>query len=228
MPWIQVALSNESWWWTVETVVQFGGRELLVVPETERRGACVKMEYERALIHVRRFLDALSFVTDFEMADAFYIGSGRPEVGVGRPAPISRRIQGAAPSRLPAPSNPKKMLALALYREALTVNSVPYSFLGFYKVLNVLHEGGRALKRWVNSTWPQLAGEARARAEALVADGQNVGRYLYESGRCAVAHAYAMPVVDPDLEEDRRRLKKDMPLVKALARYVIEHEISDA
>lgn len=53
----------------------------------------------------------------------------------------------------------------------------------------------------------------------------NIGHYLWVSGRCAVAHAYAEPLVDPEDPEDSARLQKDLPLVKALAEHLIEHEL---
>ena len=48
---------------------------------------------------------------------------------------------------------------------------------------------------------------------------------LYESGRCAVAHAFADPLVDPDDLADLRRLSADLDVVRALAEYLIEHEL---
>jgi len=47
---------------------------------------------------------------------------------------------------------------------------------------------------------------------------------LYASGRCAVAHAFNDPVVDPDDPKDVFRLSADMPVAKALAEHLIEHE----
>jgi len=40
---------------------------------------------------------------------------------------------------LPEHTNPKGQLCLALYREALNLNSKPFQFLGFFKIINVLH-----------------------------------------------------------------------------------------
>jgi hypothetical protein len=52
-----------------------------------------------------------------------------------------------------------------------------------------------------------------------------VGQYLYSSGRCAVAHAFNDPVVDPDDAADTLRLARDLPVVKALARRFVEVEL---
>lgn len=53
----------------------------------------------------------------------------------------------------------------------------------------------------------------------------DVGAYLYESGRCAVAHAYSEPIADPEHVADRARLSKDLPLIQALAELAIESEL---
>lgn len=49
-------------------------------------------------------------------------------------------------------------------------------------------------------------------------------KYLYKSGRCAVAHAFADPIVDPDDISDLHRLSKDLPLMRKLTAYLIEKE----
>ena len=57
-------------------------------------------------------------------------------------------------------------------------------------------------------------------------DEQNdVANYLFVSGRCAIAHAYSEPIVDPEDPDDLRRLQQDLPIVKALAEYLIEFEL---
>ena len=46
--------------------------------------------------------------------------------------------------------------------------------------------------------------------------------YLYKSGRCAVAHAFADPIVDPDDVSDLHRLSEDLWLMQNLTAYLIE------
>jgi hypothetical protein len=46
--------------------------------------------------------------------------------------------------------------------------------------------------------------------------------YLYKSGRCAVAHAFADPIVDPDDVTDLRRLSEDIWLMRNLTAYLIK------
>jgi len=127
---------------------------------------------------------------------------------------------------LPRVSDPKAQLALALYREALCVNSVPYAFLGFAKVLNVFLAGDVKTIKWINENLANVNGILeRARIVQLQQEGTDIGKYLYVNGRCAVAHAYSDPLVDPDIPNDERRLLRDLPLIQSLAQLLIESEL---
>jgi hypothetical protein len=127
---------------------------------------------------------------------------------------------------LPAPTDPRAQRALALYRETLGLESIPYQLLAFYKVVNVLYEHGPDQKAWINGIVDKLDDLlAPARLAEIRLQGHDVGLYLYESGRCAVAHAFNSPIVDPDDPQDTERLARDLPLMKAVAEYAIEHEL---
>jgi len=53
--------------------------------------------------------------------------------------------------------------------------------------------------RWINNAIPLLTDKrAKDRVLKLQATEADIGKYLYVSGRCAVAHASSDPVVDPD------------------------------
>jgi len=68
---------------------------------------------------------------------------------------------------------------------------------------------------------------AAPRLEELSAEGRtDVPAYLYASGRCAVAHAYAQPLIDADDPGDLLRRRKDLPVIRALAEYAIEHDLA--
>jgi hypothetical protein len=126
---------------------------------------------------------------------------------------------------LSIPQDPKARVALGLYREAVGVNSIPYEFLGYFKVINTRFKSPDEQIAWINRTSPSLTErDAVTRISELSSIPGDVGRYLYGSGRCAVAHAWSDPVVDPDNPDDIIRLRSDMPVAKALAEYLIEQE----
>jgi hypothetical protein len=73
---------------------------------------------------------------------------------------------------------------------------------------------------------PQIKDDlARERIEDLENREENVPQYLYVSGRCAVAHAYTTPIVDPDNIQDLQRLSHDRDIIKAIAEFLIETDL---
>jgi hypothetical protein len=179
-----------------------------------------------------RFLSALAWVHNISIQD-----EGFPVVGNSpnpcfseslRPEPLYVSRHGLLIDEndyLPFPRDEKARIALALYREALNLEDNSYQFLSFFKILNVQFERGRDQTRWINNN---LASVNELRAKKRISQLQqahaDVGQYLYESGRCAVAHAFSQPVVNPDNPEDKRRLASDLPVIQALAELMIEHE----
>jgi hypothetical protein len=73
---------------------------------------------------------------------------------------------------------------------------------------------------------PEIAYElAGKRIQDLQSSEPDVPKYLYESGRCAISHAYSDPVADPDDASVLRRLSQDILVVKAIAVQLIESEL---
>lgn len=143
-------------------------------------------------------------------------------VGKGK----GRVISDAPIEHIPDPDDPKAKLALALYREAMSVNVIPYKFLGFFKVINVLHGKGNEQQGWINKAISSIRdSRCLARIAELSKTETDLGKYFYTSGRCAVAHAFADPVVNPDDPEDIRRLASDLPVIQALAKQAVEQEL---
>ncbi len=230
LEWLVIGLETEIAWPTKDTHVDYRGWEIVLRPETESLAPTIAIPFEsprtreEALVVGREFLSALVWVEGRCLRETLVTGGGGPTfVGKGPSVPMTDpnfKIE-----YLPEPPDNKTRLALALYREALNVNSVPYRFLGFYKIINMLHKGGPDQKLWINSTIVCLDNyEAKNRLAALQLTEPDIGQYLYVSGRCAVAHAFDDPIVDPDRSQDLQRLAADIPLMRALAEYAIEHE----
>jgi hypothetical protein len=127
---------------------------------------------------------------------------------------------------LPSVPDDDAWLALALYREDLGLNSVAYKVLGFLKILNIRFHTGPAQKRYINRAIPFITDHlAMKRLTELDAAGIDVGAYLWESCRCAVAHASTRPLVNPDDVDDSSRLNRDVHLIQAIAEHCIEFEL---
>ncbi len=114
--------------------------------------------------------------------------------------------------------------ALAYWREGLRLRDihVGYSFLSFFKVLESQFETSADRVAWISETLPRLQGDAGRRVAELAAESGDVGSHIYQSGRCAVAHAqFSDGRGDPDVPEDRARLRKDLVVIESLARTYI-------
>lgn len=239
--WLHVGVSGWAIWPKEETKINFDGYELLLKPATKDSEMSIHIDIEGkisdvdALTLINRFLSILSWCDDQGMEN-LYGWSGNPvPVSVPKKA---RAIGTKISSSLSFPfyrdieKDPKVCLALALFREALTINSGPFEFLSYFKILNIFwkdkyQSGKNEIIEGLRDTLPFIENsQAKERIEELKIQETDVPNYLYESGRCAIAHAYADPIVDPDDLSDLRRLSQDTWVIKAVAEYLIENKLN--
>jgi len=227
---LRVRVESGVPWPTKESRVSFRGHDIVLCPETDQLAPTVLLAFDdsktssdQALELVRRFLSSLSWAEGSPIRDMESLEGGQPIwIGKGGARLINPNFRA---DYLPDPQDTKAALALALYREASTANTVPYKFLGFAKIVNIRYRDRDQIP-WINATIGKLRDPgAQARIAELKAAGEDVGTYLYVSGRCAVAHAYTSPVVDPDIPGDLRRLVSDLPVIQRLAEHLIEDEL---
>jgi len=237
--WLNVGVKGSATWPREETSIEFDGRTLLLKPATRDTEQSIHIDLEEisdveALTLINRYLSVLSWCSDAPM-ESLYGGYG---TAVPVSAPREPRAIGSSIGfqfyRNPE-TNEKVQLALALYREGLTVNSLPCAFLSYFKILNmfwldktVTVNGKREnpIVDGIREVLPALADDlALDRLATLRAREPDVARYLYESGRCAIAHAYSDPIVDPDDISDLHRLSEDIHIVKAIAEHLIETQL---
>jgi hypothetical protein len=130
-------------------------------------------------------------------------------------------------SYFPEPDNEKAPLALALMREGRGLNHPTYAFLSFFRILEVAFPNSTARTKWMNDSVGSIQGHlvAEALRELYTKGIADIGAHLYESGRCAIAHAAKSPVIDPDDPSDTRRLQSELPIMTALAQKAIEEAL---
>lgn len=124
---------------------------------------------------------------------------------------------------LPAPTNESARTALAFYREGISLDNPFYSFLSLYKAFSVAIPNGRARDGWMTAKRDALEDKkACERVTEIEEDGDQVGSYLYEKCRHAIAHADREPYVNPDNTDDHYRVTKDIPLMRNFTELAIE------
>ncbi|MSQ96824.1 MAG: hypothetical protein EXR98_20035 [Gemmataceae bacterium] len=232
--WMIQTVETELEWPAQETTVSFMGQTLILRPPEGNSAADIRLLYEtedsQAIREgygtICRFLSALSWRHRRPARTRLHFACTAPmRGGKGGFGPAMRKDYFLSDD-LQSPSDAKACLAVALHREAMSVNSIPYEFLGYFKIINVRYSGGEIIIGWINKALPLLR-EKRAtdRIAKLATSTANIGEYLYGSGRCAVAHAFSGDVVNPDNPDDLLRLAEDMPVARALAEYLIETEM---
>lgn len=236
--WLNRGVVGGASWPKEDTHIQFGGHEFILKPATRdtEQTMCINLTKERmteieAMTLMNRFLSVLSWCNDQGMELLDCVGSSNVI-----PASVPRKIRiiGSSfvfPFYRKLPNDPKVRLALALYREGLTVNSIPFSFLSFFKVINIFWNdkwvrNKNELIEGIRALLPQIKDEfALKRLTELAKTEKDIPEYLYESERCAIAHAYSDPVIDPDDETHLRRLAWDILIIQEIATYLIEDKL---
>lgn len=118
----------------------------------------------------------------------------------------------------------KKWIGLALYKEGVNAKSIYYSFLSFYKIIELAQESDiKKIKEWIENNIDKATALHQNWKTATLKNGQSAGNYLYGSGRCAVAHVESEKgkINNPDNLEDFSRIQNDLPIIKALAEEIL-------
>jgi hypothetical protein len=230
--WIVANISTDSIWPITSQKVRWRGVDIwimpvmkcfypavaMMVPPGKNRDDCEEL--------VMRFLSMLSWVEE----RGFMVEGGGLSGG-NLPRPMGRDKERGFSicdefdlSYFPEVTDEKALLALALMREGRGLNHVGYAFLSFYRVLEVVFSDDKQRIAWISAALANLTGHGVKEAlNGITAQGiADVGLHLFQSGRCAMAHANRQPIVDPDKPADARRLGYELPIVRALAIKAIE------
>lgn len=231
--WVVANILTTSSWPITSQKVQWRGIDIWIMPITKGHYPALAMmvpagksraECEELLM---RFLSMLSWVEEGSfMADA--LGGGSLPIPMGRDKERGFSIcEEFDLSYLPDVTDEKAQLALGLMREGRGLNHAGYAFLSFYKILETAFPKDAKRIAWISASIASLAGFGIKEAlDGIRAQGittpDDIGTHLFQSGRCAMAHGARKPIVDPDKPGDLRRLRSELPIVRALATKAIE------
>jgi hypothetical protein len=230
--WIVANISTNSYWPIASQKVRWRGVDIWIMPITKGFYPAVALmvppgkgraECEELLM---RFLSMLSWVEERGFMVEGGLGGGNLPRPMGRDKERGFAICDELDlSYFPdGVTDEKALLALGLMREGRGLNHVGYAFLTFYRVLEVAFSTDKLRIAWISAAFANLAGHGVKEAlDGIKAQGiTDIGLHLFQSGRCAMAHANRKPIVDPDKPSDIRRLSSELPIVRALATRAIE------
>lgn len=234
--WVVACVDPQFAWPTTTQKLTYRNVTVFVLPQFEDYYPSIAVKlggtittFEQAQVLILNLLSALSWVEDRGALVEQWTGGNlpRPMAGFSTSGVRIMITDHFAHHYLPDVADAQARWALAFYREGMALHLVSYGFLSFYKIINIFQANGPNQRAWINANIDAAVqrnrlGGASERLQHLRAAGTNLGDYLYESGRCAVAHAGHGPTVDPESPADIKRLTEDMPLIKALAAFAIE------
>lgn len=125
-------------------------------------------------------------------------------------------------------SEEKRKLALGLYREGVSSNSDFYSYLSFFKIINIGYHKGPDQISWINRNIQHVSDRRGVRHSLANQGVKDVGEHLYKSGRCALAHASlgsGHDIASPNNFDDNTRIGMELPLIKELAKFYMTNEL---
>lgn len=243
--WVIVGIESHTNWPTEISIYQFRGYDLLLRPGDNRTYPSISLKYDDYHIDmnaarkvIMHFVSSLAWYEDYPIHLKEWTGGSRC-FDIGKLIIPGEPVKSITPMfsvktlgirNLPDTLDKNARAALAFYREGLALDSISYRFLSFYKIINLfVGNNGKSHKqeRWINDNLASIrqGTDAQKRVDELKKTSADIGNYLYASCRCAVAHADAgQKFVDPEDVEELTRLYADLPLIRDLAKIVIEKE----
>lgn len=228
--WLCINVESYCAWPVRPQHFEFAGHVIWIMPITREEYGGVAMQVPKNLSSeeaeglLLRFLSVLSWRERGGIAVAHRSGGSQP-IMMAQSKNIGFAIRDEFDlTELTWPEEERPRIALALMREALSLNHHGYAFLSYWRVLELAYPVPKDRVAWMQSILPSLKGHGVHEALKNIAapDVEAVCKHLYESGRCAVAHASDKPIINPDDPRDALRLYRELPLVRQLAEKVIE------
>lgn len=231
--WLCLNVDTGTSWPTKPQSFMFEGHQLWVMPYTTDNhpgfamNRPANLDRDEAWAVLFRALSVLSWTQDAGATVAHMSGGNLPRM-MGLTKKSGAAIQDSFDlSDLPQIHDDRGRLALALMREGRGLNHPAYAFPSFYRALETAIPDGQARGTWITEQLDNIDGhrakEALAKLRETV-DG-DIGVHLRDSGRHAIAHAKADPIINPDDPRDARRLQAELPIIEALAVLAIEQHL---
>jgi hypothetical protein len=230
--WIVANLETAISWPERAQKATYLGDDYWLVPITRESYPAVaynagNQDRKTASSKILRFLSALSWSESSGIIVPYFTGGNLPRP-MGREKSLGLSItEELNLTYLPEPAEDKGRLALGLMREGRGLSHLAYAFLSFYRVLEAALPDGRLRREWIAANFDRIFDhQGREALTKLKAAGvTDLANHLYKSGRQAIAHAKAEPIINPDDASDYERLQSELPVIRGLAELAIEEKL---
>ncbi len=234
-PWVVASIEQSIGWTEEDIIINYEGSDVYLFAYCDERdlmpAVAIRLsdgiDNESAKAKITRFLSALNWVSDGSIRLIHWLGGSHPFRSKNTNG-MKHTAKSFRITYLPSNLSQEQQLALALLREGdyLRPSHYGYSFLSYYKIINLVKKNGEKQKKWIRNNIDDLQGDSQKRIAELKKDGEIIEDYLFHSCRCALAHAGVDPTINPDDVDDSIRLYKDLPLIRDLAKKIIENHFS--
>jgi hypothetical protein len=235
---LNMAVDNYVTWPNTETVVEFEGKKLILMPATHDKTTSLHIDLfsqrltaEEASTLMNRFLSLLAWCDD-RHAVLQEGWSGNPV-----PVPVPKRDPGFTTTHnwffdRKLPASPEARKALALYREGCNAEEsylISFAVLSFYKIIELKYKGKSEARTWFRDNFEKLRSDETLIAKIADFEAacgtEKVHDHLYRACRTAVAHANKPLSSDPDEYIELKRLQVAADILRPLARLFIRDEL---
>jgi hypothetical protein len=135
--------------------------------------------------------------------------------------------------KIPKVVNETQKLALSLWNEAEGSNSDFLSFINYWKILelpphNTKRKGkpNVSAENWINNlSTSNVSGLKDLKDNLSKNRTTDLGKYLYEECRNAIAHVTRKPRLNPSKLEDQNKISSVLLVVRSMAKYYIKSEL---
>jgi hypothetical protein len=236
---LNVGVDNQVTWPSEETIVDFEGYKLILLPKTREKTTSVhidlhenKLTSEDARTLINRFLSMLTWCDDqFAVLQNGWSGNSVPVAVPKRDLAFTTAHHWMFDRKIPKSNEAR--IAIALYREGRNAEQnylISYAVLSYYKIIELKNHRGDT-KNWFRDNFIKLK-QNQYLSDMLKAFEKDCGTeepylYLYEACRTAVAHAKPQKrqTSDPDNLPELRRLHVAAAVLRELARLFIQNEL---
>jgi hypothetical protein len=236
---LNVGVDNQVTWPSEETIVDFEGYKLILLPKTRENTTSVhidlhenKLTSEDALTLINRFLSVLTWCDDqFAVLQDGWSGNPVPVAVPKRNLAFTTAHHWIFDRQIPKSNEAK--IAIALYREGRNAEQnylISYAVLSYYKIIELKYHR-EDTKKWLRDNFIVLK-QHQYLAYMLKAFEKDCGTeqphlYLYDACRTAVAHAKPRKrqAYDPDNLSELRRLHVAADVLRELAKLFIQNEL---